>query len=174
VGTRIGAVPGFIDQSMKPGVEWEAELFHALENASVFVALLSANYVNSSWCGKEWDAFSRRRPQRVDGKISNNQTTILPVLWAPFAQNLVPPVVQVVQRFAPSLQVEDELRPTYQAYLKNGIYGLLSTARYKEHYDAVVWHLALSISNLFHNFRVPPGDPLSADQLRNVFERKAS
>lgn len=166
VGSQVGSIPGFIDQSMIAGSEWEPRLFHMLEKAPVFVALLSADYVASPWCGKEWDAFSRRRPVRVDGRESNDETTILPIIWSPLVPGRVPRVVQAVQRFAPGIQADAELRLAYQT---NGVYGLL--AMDSKHYLAVVWHLARLISDLYHNFRLPPGDPLNVDQLRNAFER---
>lgn len=168
VGSRTGTVPGFIDQSMSAGSEWHPRLLHALMNAPVFVALLSADYVDSPWCGMEWDAFSRRRPVRVDGHETNYESTVLPVIWSPLARRRVPSVVHAVQRFAPAIQAEAELRRTY---LQNGIYGLLAIE--SPYYGAVVWHLARLISDLFHAFCVPPGGPLDADQLCNAFERNA-
>ena len=58
---RPGADPGFMDLSMNPGSEWRGELLEAVGTCKVFVALLSPSYTASEWCGKEWDAFSRRK-----------------------------------------------------------------------------------------------------------------
>jgi hypothetical protein len=164
VGSRMGAVPGFVDQSIRAGEEWEQVILEKVRTAPVFVALISADYVDSEWCGKEWDAFSRRRPERVEGEGGSYQTTILPVIWSPLPRFMVPKVVQRVQRFAPRVEAS-------RAYINNGIYGLLSAGEStRADYEAVVWELAMMVATYFHNFDVPDGLALSADDLRNVFD----
>lgn len=166
VGTHTGAIPGFIDQQMPGGTGWRAEIIHMLRNTSVFVALLSADYVDSEWCGKEWQAFSQRSFTRRDGKASSSQAAILPVIWSPLPRIRIPPAVQEVQRFAPQIVAGDEIRASYA---HNGIYGLAIAEN--RHYQALVWHLAQLIADFYHTFDCPLGPQLDWDQLRNAFER---
>jgi hypothetical protein len=167
VGTRLGAAPGFIDLSITPGRRWEEDILAMVNSAAVFVALLSADYVESPWCGREWDAFSRRHPTQKEGGSIEAQTTILPVVWSPLAPSRVPQVVRDVQEFAPDFQ-DDQL---HRLYLRNGIYGL--RAAESAQYGAVVWQLAQLVAELYHTFDVPVGGPLTLGVLRDVFKETA-
>lgn len=49
----------FIDHQLKPGDEFSTDLLTKLENSTLLVLLLSQNYVDSKWCGKELEHFVR-------------------------------------------------------------------------------------------------------------------
>lgn len=51
----------FIDHQLKPGDEFSADLLDKVARSSLLVLLLSQNYVDSRWCGKELDHFIRTR-----------------------------------------------------------------------------------------------------------------
>jgi TIR domain len=168
LGSRAGADPGFIDHSMRGGEKWDNSILEAARTAAVFVALLSADYVESEWCAMEWDAFSRRPAIPRDGRDAGRQTTILPVLWSPVVdRRLLPKTVSDVQRFAPNSFGTDALRRSYEL---NGIYGLLVSN--SPDYEAIVWHLALHLAYLFYTFEVPFGKELRVDQLRTEFREE--
>src|SRR5262249_44305869 len=83
VGRPTGANPGFIDRAVDGGERWTWELLTAAGTCQVFIPLISKPYVDSEWCGTEWDAFSRRRiVRRADGS-TDHETGIVPVTWAP-------------------------------------------------------------------------------------------
>jgi hypothetical protein len=167
VGSRAGANPGFIDQSMGGGQNWDGEIFDAVISAPVFVALLSVDYFDSRWCAMEWDAFSRRRPvSKRDGSVMQRSVTLLPVSWSHVNPAETPWVVQEVQRFSPDFHTDAML---LESYLDNGIYGLLVSG--SDYYDAVVWQLARRITDLYHNYEVPRGDPAVKGQLRTAFKK---
>ena len=58
---------GFMDQEMPGGMQWADELLHAAGTCQVLVALLSAPYLKSEWCGMEWHAFSQRTVTEAGG-----------------------------------------------------------------------------------------------------------
>ena len=60
VDRPTGADPGFIDRDIPAGSLWEPTLLQAIGTCQVFVALMSARYFTSPWCGREWHAFSQR------------------------------------------------------------------------------------------------------------------
>jgi hypothetical protein len=168
VGRRGGALPGFMDRSMGGGELWDPHILDKVRRARVLVALVSAGLVESDACGKEWDVFSRRRRTPLWEGSSAFETTILPVVWVPFPDYRLPAVIKAVQRFTPDVHHDKELSGLYQL---NGVYGLLTGgATYKSQYDDIVWQLARRIAALYYAFEVPEGDPVTGDELRNVFK----
>jgi hypothetical protein len=67
---------GFFDESSIPtGAVWTDALAEALASSAVGVALYTPNYFTRTWCGKEFEAFRKRR-QRQPGTSG-----IVPILW---------------------------------------------------------------------------------------------
>jgi len=169
LGLRTGTAPGFIDHSMKGGERWEGAILAAVRTASVLVALVSADYLQSPWCAREWDAFSRRRAARKDGRPGGeNATTVVPVTWSPVPSTYMPPTIQSVHRFGPNAPGTADLRASYE---QNGIYGLL--VRNSPLYDTVVWDLARHVADLFYTFDVAFGAELTTAELHATFEAEA-
>ena len=51
----------FIDHRLKPGDVFSDDLVQIVQNSALLVLLLSQNYIDSNWCGKELDHFIRTR-----------------------------------------------------------------------------------------------------------------
>jgi len=125
------------------------------------VPLLSAPYFASEWCGREWDAFSRRLATARHGAA---RTPILPVVWAaPLADERIPAVARQVQRWAPH---DPDLAARYATH---GIFGLLHTDAAS--YEAVVWFLAMDIARAVYESATTPLISRPRD-LRNVFAER--
>lgn len=156
---------GYVDRSMIGGNLWAPELLQAIGTCQVFVALLSASYFASAWCGQEWFAFSRRKVVRISDNGPELQSAVIPVVWAaPLPPDQTPAVVADVQRFSPSgLSNIDDVSRRYQA---EGVFGLLKTR--KEFYDTVVWKLAQRIAEIYYNYYVE-SRVLKQRELRNIF-----
>lgn len=65
----------FDESSIETGEVWSDVLADALTTCSVGVALYTPNYFASTWCGKEFEVFKRRRP------LQRAASGIVPVLW---------------------------------------------------------------------------------------------
>lgn len=162
IARRAGAEYGFIDRNLRGGHHWEPNLLYALGCSQVFVALTSAPYFASEYCGKEWDGFSRRAIGHLQQGATRFDSAIVPVVWAPNLSGREPGVARGLQRFTPG--------PGYheQAYFENGIYGLLVTGR-EDEYKEVTWRLARHIANTFYSCRVETAE-LEEKTLRDVFQ----
>jgi TIR domain len=167
VSRPTGSDPGYMDRSMHGGVRWTTELLGAIGTCQVFVALLSAPYFVSPWCSKEWYAFSTRKVYRQSDDGPNNQTAIIPVIWATLPHDRIPAVVGTVQRFSPTGLGNSDISALYE---ENGVGGLLRT-RQKSAYRAVVWQLAQRIARIHYSHRVDPG-PLKESELRDIFREQ--
>ena len=75
---------GFFDQTgLEPGDFWENKLEQALSTSRVFVAAVTAGYVKSDYCGREWAAFESRIEAYAGGRNIQMPPLILPILWIP-------------------------------------------------------------------------------------------
>jgi hypothetical protein len=168
LGLRAGPGPGFIDDAMAGGERWTDELLTALRTAAVFVPLLSADYVQSPWCSKEWDGFNRRTYRPRPNSRRRQLTPVVPVLWSRFDLERLHPHVRAVQTFTPQEPGADEMR---EAYRRHGIYGLLTIN--SPHYDLVAWSVAQRIFEVCAHVEVEYGEPLGEQDLRDAFELEA-
>lgn len=160
-----GADVGFMDTRTHGGVHWFEELLDAAGTCQVLIALLSAPYLSSEWCGKEWCAFTRRTSQTLAGMDgSPHQGHIIPVCWAPVRFTL-PSAVQEEMIFSPTGAPNPELPAEYKA---NGIYGLLRMGR-EDSYKIIVWQLAMLISKVYHSQRLRTRK-FQPDELYNIFD----
>lgn len=163
VPVPAGADVGFMDRKIEAGVEWHDELFRNLGVARVFVALLSAQYLEiSKWCPMEWDYFCRRQVRLREGAPPRpNATAVIPVLWAPVVSRM-PSTVQRVQQFSPS---KESLRPLYESEGALGMQSLDESA-----YKAFVWLLAREIQNRWAHLDVKPSTRRATLGLRQSFQ----
>jgi hypothetical protein len=165
VGRSTGADPGFMDRALDGGERWTRELLTAAGTCQVFIPLISKSYVDSDWCGTEWDTFSRRRiVRRADGS-TDHETGIVPVTWAPTDAESLPAVVRDIQRFSPGGMPDPDIAAQYQ---HEGVYGLL-TMGLEAAYRAVVWRLAQRVVAIHRSHWVERRVPNGTHQLRNVF-----
>jgi len=162
-----GGEPGFMDRTMRGGGRWTDELLQAVGGCQVFVPLLSALYMRSEWCAMEWHAFSQRTVDKVKEGASSHQTCIIPVNWAPVADEDIPACVLAVQRFSPT-----DLPKPYMAhrYDIDGIYGLLKMGL-ADAYQTVAWRLALRIRDICHMHSVAP-HTFDRAELHNIFQQQ--
>ena len=164
VSRAAGEEPGFMDRSMRPGSRWTQELLDSLGNCQVFVALVAAPYLTCRWCGMEWYGFAQRPVVRLRAGASVRQTAILPVIWAPYANDQTPAVIAEVQRFSPDGLPAIDVTARYKQY---GVLGLMQLRRGPS-YRGVVWELAKAIADLHHSHWVEPRE-LRHQELRDVF-----
>ena len=162
---RAGADPGFMDRSTSVGSDWSDELLEAVGTCKVFVALLSPSYTVSEWCGKEWHAFSRRKVR--GGRGANYRTGIIPVIWAPYPEELFPPVIRRVQWFSPEGLPDIDILAEYQ---KNGVSGLMYMKQ-DIFYRSIVLRLAQHIANFHYNYEVESRVPRE-NELYNIFQER--
>ena len=107
-GPSINSVDsiGFLDKDQLPGVNWATNTAESLGTCKVFVPVYSPSYFDSSYCGKEWHAFSRRlaNHQQAHGA---SPASIVPCLWVELLEE-PPRATRLVQdtrvRFGPEYQ----------------------------------------------------------------------
>ncbi|MGH3158827.1 MAG: TIR-like protein FxsC [Streptosporangiaceae bacterium] len=150
---------GFMDRTMRSGMNWTRELLYALGTCQVLVALLSPKYLSSEWCGKEWHAFEQRDIHGLGQNTSPRQGCIIPVIWAPYPENALPPQVGADMIFSPDRAPDPKVPDLYQ---RMGIFGLKRTGLADE-YQMTVYELALDIASVYYDqylrFReFEPGD----------------
>ena len=154
---------GICGTSSSPGVRswrWPPALLRAVGTCQVFVALLSAGYFTSTWCGQEWYAFSQRT---VHGPPDSRN--IAPVIWAPIYEDNVPSTVSSVQRFWPANLIDPDIAACYE---REGIYGLHRMS--KDFYRMVIWKLAQEIANMYYHHNAIP-KILNESDLQNPFKK---
>jgi hypothetical protein len=168
VGLSVGTDMGFFDtEALGAAVSWRHELAEALGTCQVLVALLSAPYLHSEWCGKEWHAFTLREREPRRGAVrAQHQRAIVPVRWAPIPFPLPAVIQEEVQIFRP--QGTRDYPDLPELYEKEGIYGLLKTNQ-EEAFDHIVWDLAKCIQQIYYSQRLISRD-FVPEELRNVFE----
>jgi hypothetical protein len=155
---------GFMDVNVETGRVWESQLLHAVGTCQVFVALLSPPYLKSSeWCAMEWDLFSQRQTETVEGQTrAVDVSAILPVIWTPIPD--APRIVTEVQWFVPS-----GLPHEYVArYEDEGVLGLLNA--YPTVYKPVVWKIARKIDQISRSYRPRPVVRRDTADLRRSFQ----
>src|SRR5438034_8836373 len=74
---------GFFDtKSIETGTMWDQELAKALSTCRVLVAICSPDYVNSTYCGKEFQVFhERHQTYQTRHKSAKQPRFIFPVVW---------------------------------------------------------------------------------------------
>jgi hypothetical protein len=166
VSRPAGSDPGYMDRSIAGGRRWEADLLTAIGTCQVFVALLSPIYLDSQWCGLEWNAFEQRQVISHPEAEMSNETAIIPVIWAPVREESTPKAVREVQWFYPPIMPETETEASYES---DGLVGLLQLDN--DAYQVVVWRLAQRIAEHHYTHRVE-SRLFQVDELRNVFKEQ--
>jgi hypothetical protein len=168
IALPTGADIGFIDKRIRGGTNWPPDLAREVGTCRVLVALVSAPYLSSEWCGKEWYAFTQRATRRLPGKqVSDHQGCLIPVRWAPVEFGL-PSVVADDMFFTPDSTPEPDLPELYR---QNGIFGLLRMGL-EDYYQILAWQLSMLISRVYHSLYLEP-ENFAPEDLRNAFEAGA-
>ena len=146
--------------TMTAGTEWPAGLLEAMETSQVLVYLLSADYIQSAYCGKELRVFLERVDlfQRTNPGIKPH--FIQPVIWAPVLAPALPRGLGIIQ-------------PSDDAYSEDYSFkGLESLAkrRDKTAYQSFVDTLAIRIVTAVQGPILPPLTRYkSLDEIPNAF-----
>jgi FxsC-like protein len=130
-----GAQPGFMDRELRQGHEWPDRLAKALATCRVFVPLYSKRYFKSEQCGKEWFAFNMRRLNQK-AKSARAVETIIPALWIPLPDGMLPEAASSVQYSAADFN---------KLYTEHGFYGIMKVKRWRDIYEEVAFLLAKQI-----------------------------
>jgi hypothetical protein len=158
-GVRDERPVGFLDQaSIPPGAQWPRELTGALSTCQSFLALTSPSYYLSTYCGKEFHAFSTRLDE-YERIHRSRPPALLTVQWYP-AQN-APVAVDVIQRLPAGLGEE---------YHQHGLRSLLKLTNLRDAYQRCLFLLAEHIVRTAEAHRIP-GLPkaVTLDSLPSAF-----
>ncbi|MGW3425101.1 TIR domain-containing protein [Streptomyces phaeochromogenes] len=86
---------GFLDtDSLEHGARWRRELSQALGTTRFLIALLSDDFFERKWCGREWAVMEER--MRLTG--DPEPIAVLPLFWVPVARELPPSVAEIQHR----------------------------------------------------------------------------
>jgi FxsC-like protein len=85
----------FDGASIDAGAPWRQHLSTALRTSRVFLAVCTPNYVNSDYCGKEFQAFLERyQAYEKQAAVEKPPNLIIPVLWGAPQSSLRPVIRQ--------------------------------------------------------------------------------
>ncbi len=121
------ASPGFMDRERRVGDEWPAGVVGALGACRVFVPLYSSRYFTDENCGREWNFFTHRRPDRAE-----HEAAIVPVIWDSVEAGKLPEAARTSQFWYRGSE----------AYENFGLFGLMKVSRYRKQYEEAVGDLA--------------------------------
>jgi len=150
VRTLVGeAEPGFFDtQNIQLGQPWPIELRNALQSTRVMVAVLSKSYIQSQYCGMEWEVFRKRQELLLEGNPAAAAEYILPILWVPSdalpkgLPDVIPPTTFSQQNMGTN-------------YVSEGLRVLSMQNRFHDDYAACVTALARRIHKLVESPQLP-------------------
>jgi FxsC-like protein len=150
---------GFLDTASIPlGARWNTELTNALSTCQCFLALTSPNYLLSSFCGKEFQAFTTRLHE-YERHHQIWPPALLTVQWFP-TRNL-PETVNRFQRRTADLG---------QDYKQHGLRPLLKLSHLRDAYQRCIFTLAEHIVRTAEAHRIPKlPTHFTVDALPNAF-----
>src|SRR5580658_66394 len=128
----------FVDTTaIETGAEWEQELALALRTSRVCICLCSSAYLNSEYCGKEFQVFCDRRASAVHRPqgASPRSRAILPLVWEHPSGTLPLALAR--------LQYTDDDFPS--VYAMEGLRYMMKLSRYKDDYLEFVDRLATKV-----------------------------
>jgi FxsC-like protein len=154
--SRLGVQAGiFFDiKRIQATTDWESTRWEAISTSRVFLPILSPNYLNSEFCGKEFELFlarTRRAPGRSPGFV--------PLVWVPLLRQM--------PRVLRDFQLSDERMP--KEYSERGM-RTLARMRRRQEYEIVIANIAQHIFAAGHSWPLPPlPDRPRFDQIPNAF-----
>jgi len=158
-GIRDQRPVGFLDQaSIPPGAQWPRELTNALSDCQSFLALTSPSYYLSTYCGREFHAFSTRLDE-YERIHRMRPPALLTVQW--FPARTTPVAVDLIQRLPAGLGDE---------YHQHGLRPLLKLSNLRDAYQRCLLLLAEHIVRTAETHRIP-GLPaaITLDNLPSAF-----
>jgi hypothetical protein len=144
VQLRLGADDakvGFWDTGrIEVGSDWSAATSEALATARTLVPIISPHFIQSEYCGKEWQLFLKRFP------LESPRSAILPVLWMPIPRDL-PSAIARVQLWTDDFP---------QVYREEGLRFVMRLSRYADDYRKVVSRFAQRLIEAASDELAPP------------------
>jgi FxsC-like protein len=142
---------GFVDtQNIEAAEEWEPALAAALQASRVCVSLCSQSYLNSTYCGKEYQVFLQRREKSVRRTSSGPNRLIFPVLWSRPNQ----PIPEAISRFQLTHADFPEL------YATEGLRYIMQLTKFQDDYQQFLSRLTRKIVEAGNEIGVSPLDEL--------------
>jgi FxsC-like protein len=161
-----GLIPGFFDQDIPVGADWNESVSRALGAAEVFVPLYSPGYFARSWPGREWACFHRR--MELAG-LKAPERRFAPVLWTPLPDQRE---LQWDQPQLPDLRAALEVGASESEYEKSGLRALRRISR--NSYYTVVDQLAERVVTLAERSPLPPSAVPDIHEMKSRFHPEAS
>ena len=152
--------PGFRDVQVPLAAEWPGELAEALASCRVFVPVLWPPYFTSEFCGKEWEAFTRRA--RMHPEHGAVHAAMVPLLWSPFRLDELPPQFSNMNLIPPGLS---------QRYQDYGIYGLMTLKSNQRAYEDSLFALAKVIKETAEATNLPTCEPMDLATIPSAFAK---
>lgn len=156
---RPGFVPGFYDQEIPLGSNWNESMRLVMGTSQVFVPLCSAAYIARTRPGQEWACFRRR--VELAG-LDNPGLRFVPVMWTPLTQAQRPRELRAAIELGAN-------EPGYADYTDNGLRALLKIPPYRGSYRAVVNVLAKRIVALAEKSPITPSEVPDIDEMKSPF-----
>lgn len=122
----------FDENSIETGEQWERAISRAAHESQVLVCMLSASYISSEWCAKEFDVFRRR----VVAAGSDARVAIIPVIWD-IREDQIPSALR-------AYQYKNSATP--DVYLAEGLRSLRALKKRRDAYITTIEHLAQTIA----------------------------
>ena len=167
-----GGEIGFFDtKSLETGTMWEPELEKALGSSRVLVAICSPNYINSTYCGKEFQIFHERHQDFIKRyQPQKGPRFIFPVIWGHPSGSLHD-TIKLYQL------ANDGLGGSKfpQAYMENGLHYLMKLDQHKDDYRIFVTHLAHQIVDAATEHALDElANVRPLDQVKNAFAAESA
>jgi hypothetical protein len=158
-GSRL--TPGFFDQEIPLGSNWNLLRDQALATAQVFVPLYSPGYLTRSLTGREWACFHDRMAQMG---FSDPLRRFVPVLWTP-----LPGSLGTQGRDPLGLREAAPVGVADPVYAENGLQALLRLAPYRTSYQRIVGRLAALIVHIAESAPLEPSPVRNIDDVQSAF-----
>src|SRR5579872_4578138 len=155
----------FDGESIQTGAPWKDTLAKGLRTSRVLVAVCSPDYINSDYCGKEFQVFLERVASYAAAKnLQDAPRLILPVIWG----NPKGSLREVISQY----QYTDDAYP--RIYAEEGLRYLAQLSNRKDDYKRFVKRLAQKIVNGARDHPLPDLPVLrSLDQVKSAWAAPA-
>ena len=153
---------GFFDgKDIQSGAPWRIELTDALQTAKTFVAICSPDYVNSEYCGKEFQFFRERYRKYISAKKPPKAPRLIqPVLWGAPSGSLH----QTLSDF----QYTDDEYPA--VYAQEGLRYMMQLSDHENDYKRFVVRLARKLVDYSEEHTLPDAAGTAVlDAVENAF-----
>lgn len=143
-------------KSLPFGGEWSKDLAAAVVVAETYLCLVSPTYLNSPWCGREFEiALNRLNSWQQSAAGSREGRFIFPVRWEQF-----PNPDKIHPKLDKFLHKNDDFPKIYQ---KESLQKLASLRKNRDNFNLFVDALAEEIATILNNTHKLPAAPAITD-----------